>query len=357
MSAKRLFVTLVVLTCVAVWAARSAVVAGRVGQAHGDGVAEGGHKTLVPSKPPGVPADSLADLCRERAERVTKQLDPPCAAIIRPPFVLAGDLSETELEGIFAEIIRPACDALVTGYFRKLPDRPVAILMFSTEAAYRRAAEQLFFDRRVSRFGYYKPGRRTVLVNLAVGDGGLLHELTHVLMDADFPDAPHWLQEGLAAVHEGCDLHTLAGHAAAQCRQGSGVVFGDRLSKMDCGFFENDSRPRPSQAVQLVPRHNWRWTVLRRAASENRLPRVKELVTESKFRGAGEAADYAYARYFCWFLHDRGTLQPLYVTLRGRSATDPAGAATLLELLAAPDWESVDRDFRAWLEAIAGRPS
>jgi hypothetical protein len=84
---------------------------------------------------------------------------------------------------------------------------------------------------------------------------------------------------------------------------------------------------------------------------------VKELINDSRFRGVEEALDYASARYFCWFLRDRGKLQQLYVTLRERSATDPAGAATLRELSADQDWESVDRDFRAWLEAIATRPS
>lgn len=341
MSVKSLFVTLVVLSCFALWAARSAVFAGRVGQTLGRSSAEGGHRTLVTSGSPAVPAASLSELCRERAERLRRQLDPPCAVVIRPPWVLAGDLAEAELQGKFAETVQRACDALVASYFRRLPDRPVTILMFGTEATYRQAAEQLFFDRGVSRFGYYKPGRRTVLVNLAEGDSGLLHELTHVLMDADFPDAPHWLQEGLAALHEGCDVHTSGGHDAATGSE-------DELSGL---------RETQAEATQLIPHHNWRWTVLKLAAAENRLPPVKELISESPFRGAGEALDFAYARYFCWFLQERGKLQPLYVTLRARPATDPAGAATLLELLDRQDWESVDRNFRAWLEAIASRPS
>lgn len=341
MSAKSLFSTLVVLSCLALWVARSAVFAGRVGQTLGRGSAEGGHRTLVTSGPPVVPAESLSELCRERAERLRRQLDPPCAVVVRPPWVLAGDLAEAELQGKFAETVQRVCDALVAGYFRRLPDRPVTILMFGTEATYRQAAEQLFFDRGVSRFGYYKPGRRTVLVNLAEGDSGLLHELTHVLMDADFPGAPLWLQEGLAALHEGCDVRTSAEHdaATASAAELSGV------------------RETQAQATQLIPHHNWRWAVLRRAAAEDRLPPVKKLISESPFRGAGEALDFAFARYFCWFLHDRGRLQPLYVTLRERYTTDPAGAATLLELLAAQDWQSVDRNFRAWLEAIASRPS
>jgi len=325
MPVKRLLVAIVVLFCVASWAAKSAVVGGPV-LGEGDGSSACEPTSPVPGTPRAVATEPLADRCRERAVRLPQQLDQPCAVVIQPPFVLSGDLSEAELRAKFAELIQPTCDALLAGYFRDLPDRPVTILMFSEEAAYRRAAEQLFFDRHVSRFGYYKPGRQTVLVNLAEGDGGLLHELTHVLMDADFPAAPHWLQEGLAALHEASDVRT-CGESAA-----SGIS-------------------------RLVPHHNWRLTVLRRAVAENRLPQVKELITASDFRGSSESLDYAYARYFCWFLHDRGKLRQLYVTLRERSAPDPTGAATLLELLADPDWASIDRQFRAWLDAVLNRPS
>lgn len=338
MPAKRLLVTIVVLFCAVSWAAKPAVVRPRV-LAEGDGWNACEPTSPVPGTPRAVATASLAERCRERAARLPQQLDQPCQVVIQPPFVLGGDLSEAELRTKFAEVIQPTCDAQLACYFRHLPDCPVTILMFTTEAAYRRAAEQLFFDRRVSRFGYYKPGRHTMLVNLAEGDGGLLHELTHVLMDADFPAAPRWVQEGLAALHEGCDVRTVGGHAESRPFADGGV--GNQVE----------------QPPRLVPHHNWRLAVLRRAVAENRLPAVKELITASQFRGAGEALDYAYARYFCWFLHDRGKLGQFYVTARDRSSPDPTGAAALLEVLADQDWESVDREFREWLGAILNRPS
>ena len=318
------------------------VVSGRSVPAHDDELKANGPKTSLPSQPPATPADSLTDLCIERATRLAEQLDRPCQLILRPPFVLGGDLSEAELQDQFQQTIRPACDALVASYFRQLPDGPVTILMFSTEAAYRRAAEQLFFDRSVSRFGYYKPGRRTVLVNLAEGDGGLLHELTHVLMDADFPDAPRWLQEGMASLHEARDIRAFA--AESDSNSGTHVTAAVNPTK---------------GALFLVPRHNWRWTVLRCAVAEGRLPTVQSLIAESPFRGSTEALDYAYARYFCWFLHEQRKLRQLYVALRERSgvARDANGGELLLDVLSADGWESVDQGFRAWLEKLAPPPS
>jgi hypothetical protein len=87
------------------------------------------------------------------------------------------------------------------------------------------------------------------------------------------------------------------------------------------------------------------------------LPSVQQLISAASFRGASEAADYAYARYFCLFLHERGVLARFYGTLRERAGSDPTGGQTLREVLAASDWESVDREFRDWLDGMAGGPS
>ena len=62
----------------------------------------------------------------------------------------------------------------------------------------------LFGDSGISIYGYYKPSVRTLLANIATGDGTLLHELTHALLDFELPDAPVWLNEGLASLHEQC---------------------------------------------------------------------------------------------------------------------------------------------------------
>jgi hypothetical protein len=98
--------------------------------------------------------------------------------------------------------------------------------------------------------------------------------------------------------------------------------------------------------------------VLRLARDENRLPSVQQLIRTASFHRPDEALDYAHARYFCWFLHQRGVLSRYYATLRDRVETDPTGERTLREVLAARDWASVDLEFRIWLDDLdreAGR--
>lgn len=286
---------------------------------------------------PVTPAESLAAQCRQRAARLPQQLGQPIQAIIRPPFILAGDLPERELQAKYAAAVQPFCQALVATYVRRLPDQPVLVLAFSNEAVYRRAAEQLFFDRSVSRFGYYKPGRHALIVNLAEGDGPLFHELTHVLMDADFPDAPPWLQEGLATLHEAVEFSADAG---------------DNGSRNPVTRAATTCAPDPRPKTGLTPLPNWRGSVLRQAMAGDRLPPLGRFLAGASFRGATEALDYAYARYLCSFLHQRGILPRYYAVLRERVDRDPTGARTLLGLCAASDWNSLDAEFRSWLAAI-----
>ena len=55
-------------------------------------------------------------------------------------------------------------------------------------------------------YGYYKPQQRTLVMNISTGGGTLVHELTHALIDFDFPLVPDWFNEGLASLHEACHI-------------------------------------------------------------------------------------------------------------------------------------------------------
>jgi hypothetical protein len=293
--------------------------------------------------PDAGPAASLAERCQTRAARLSRQLGYPCQSVVRPPFALAGDLSAAELQDKWQGVIQPACNVLLARYFRQLPQRPVLLLMFRSEAAYRAAAEQLFFDRNVSRFGYYKPGRQTVLVNLGAGDGPLLHELTHVLMDADFPNAPPWLQEGLATLYEACEFRAVGE------RKGTDVKANTALEKPDSGLGTSADQP---PAGRLIPVANWRIAIVQQALRNDRLPPLRQWLETASFGGPSEARDYAYARYLCWFLQERDVLEWHYDTLRKQTAAATRDRQTLLDLGIASDWDSLEREFHAWLGTL-----
>lgn len=86
------------------------------------------------------------------------------------------------------------------------PDYPIAIWLFADDRSYRDGAKRLFGDTRVSHFGDFRPWDQTMVMNVGTGTGTLVHELTHALLKPDFPDCPAWFEEGLASLHEQCQL-------------------------------------------------------------------------------------------------------------------------------------------------------
>lgn len=262
--------------------------------------------------------DVLARACAESAEHWASRLGTDCNVVAYAPFVVAGDLPTRELRRQYHETIHPTAQAIHTTYCESKPDAPIVVLLFENEVSYRRHSERLFAQKQVSIYGYYKPSTRTLTINLATGTGTLVHELTHALVDFDFPRIPLWLNEGLGSLHE-------------QSR-----------------FIAN----KHDETLRIEGLVNWRLPILLTAINEGRLGPIDELVQSGRFRGTDEALNYAYARYFCMFLQQHGNLTQLYTTLRGRIEQDTNGAVTLRELYPKQSWRDIDRQFRTWVSQL-----
>ena len=291
-------------------AARPAVVAD-------DGAAAPSMAAAKPpvSRPPrrSEGASPLADDCQRTAARLTKSLGAGCQVIARPPFVVAGDLRREALEALYADTILPAERAMRARYFVRRPSEPVSVLVFSGEASYNRYCNELFGDSGISVYGYYKPQLRTLALNLATGGGTLTHELTHALVDFDFPQVPAWFNEGLASLHE-------------QCR------------------FRSD--PRGPWIEGLV---NWRLPPLRKLAEHGQLRSLEALLAEPNFRGPREGTNYAQARYFCMYMQRKGVLEEFYRTFRDDRLADPRGLKAVGKVFPRMSWRELDDDFRKFV--------
>jgi hypothetical protein len=270
----------------------------------------------------GVTADDpegrLAAECRQTAEWLGRALGGECCVVVKPPFVLAGDLSEAELEAWHRETIRPAARAMAAAYFKQSPQAPITILLLSSEDRYRHYAAALFGDRPASRYGYFRPHLRTVVINAGSGNGPVLHELTHALMACDFPDAPAWLNEGLAALHERAEVRP----------DGSGI----------------DGRP------------NGRLAVLQEALRQGRLPPLQSLLQANDFHGPQERLRYAQARCFCLYLQHQGVLGEVYRAVHAGRERDPSGSTAVMHLLSGRTWEELDADFRRFAARLGTVP-
>lgn len=252
----------------------------------------------------------LRQACETTAQDLAVHLDAHTSVLIRPPYVIAGDMSEELLDQLYRDVVRPTERALTVSFFDTRPTEPITIVAFSAEAAFRDFAQRVDRRRPDSYYGYYLRSPRRIVVNVSTGAGTLAHELTHALAHFDFPNMPEWFDEGLASLFEQSE------------------------------FSES--------GLRLTGADNWRVHHVLRALHENRLRSFQNL-TEQGLRTDFQAIDYAQARYLCLYLQDLQLLEPFYRKLRSRSELDPTGWLTMLELLGQETPSEVDADFRRWV--------
>lgn len=285
-----------------------------LGQANRPQAASAPAASVPATTAPAYPPPTLVLACQETAEEWKGKLDASFAFEVCPPFVIAGNLpAETLRQYAAGSIVRPAA-AMWASYFQKRPDRVITVLLLADGVSYRHWAKRLFDDNDISYYGYYKPDIRTLVMNISTGSGTLVHELTHSLIVYDFPEVPTWFNEGLASLHEQCQVL-------------------DR---------------------SVVGLENWRLPALQEAISKSTLRPLRELVTERDFYGQFKGVNYAQARYFCMYMQKQGLLEDFYKYFR-RHHTAKDADVKAVEHIFGKDIDEVEKAYLAWVKTIAFR--
>jgi len=228
-------------------------------------------------------------------------------------FLLAGNITQRQMDRIADGTVRSVSAALSKDFFDKKPTHVTTVYLFKDDETYRRYAWKLFHERVASKYGYYIQTQDRMMMNIATGTGTLAHEMFHALVAADFPEIPTWLNEGIASL---CEQSQIVG----------GSIYG------------------------LI---NWRYPILMKALKEGKAPRLKQLVatSDASFRGDGRDANYAAARYFCMYLQEKKLLRKFYKKFRDHAKEDLTGAKFLVELLG-KDLDEVETEWRAWVKTL-----
>jgi hypothetical protein len=238
------------------------------------GAAAGGwsHGPRRSDAAPDVPA-SLAAKCELRAVQLGERLGGECHITTSGPFVVASDLPDQQADVLLRETLEPARVAMQSVYGLPSPSDPVTLVLLQRDASYRHVATLLHGQPPATRFGYFRPGRRTIVANLTHGASPVLHELTHALFSSSSCTAPGWLEEGLASLHEACVIR------------------------------------RSARGWRIAVQDNWRLPALGDSLEAGRLAPLRRLIEDGDdYRDEDEALFYAHARYFCFFLHERSAL-------------------------------------------------
>jgi hypothetical protein len=152
-------------------------------------------------------------------------------------------------------------------------------------------------------------------MNIATGGGTLVHEIVHPYVEADFPDAPPWLNEGLGSLFE-------------------------------------QSAEQDGHIVGLT---NWRLDGLQEAIATGHVPSFRALtqLDARAFYADHTGVNYAASRYLLYYLQQQGKLHAFYRALRDAHATDPTGYDTLVATVG--DIDTFDRDWKRFVGGLVFR--
>jgi hypothetical protein len=217
---------------------------------------------------------------------------------IEDPFVVVGDGTAKQLARN-ASTVRWAADILERDFFDKRPAIILDVFLFDTAATYERGVKKLTGEAPGTPYGFYSRTHRGLFMNIATGGGTLVHEIVHPYVEADFPDAPPWLNEGLGSLFE-------------------------------------QSAERDGRIVGLT---NWRLAGLQKAIAKRTVPSFKALTAmdSETFYGDASGTNYAQSRYLFYYMQEQGLLRDFYKAFRAARGRDPTGFATLVKALGEKD--------------------
>jgi hypothetical protein len=232
---------------------------------------------------------------------------------IEDPFVVVGDGTAKQLAKS-AQTVRWAADRLEASFFERRPTQILDVYLFATEASYERGVRALTGEAPSTPYGFYSRSDGGLFMNIATGGGTLVHEIVHPYVEADFPDAPAWLNEGLGSLFEQ-----------------SG---------------ERDGR--------IVGFTNWRLAGLQQAIARASVPSIRALTAldDAAFYGRDSGTHYAQARYLLYYLQERGLLRDFYQAFRAARTKDPTGYQTLVKTLGEADMAAFQRRWQIYVARL-----
>ena len=258
-----------------------------------------------------LPDTSPAAYEKQAGELRTKLKGRGFTVIVERPFIVIGDESEDRVKLWANDIIRGTVTRLKQDYFSKDPAKVLEIWLFKDEVSYRKHAKEFFNDEPDTPYGYYSPSNKALLMNIATGGGTLVHEIVHPFVEANFPDAPAWLNEGLGSLYE--QSGTVNGH-----------IYG-------------------------YP--NWRLNGLQNGLRKKIVPTFKALtsMSDAEFYREDTGTNYAQARYLCYYLQEHGLLRKFYKAFVANQKTDPTGYKTLQTVLGERDMTAFQRKWETFV--------
>ena len=250
-----------------------------------------------PAAEPTLPSYDLArDLERLAAEARAEFGPRARVQVVADVFSMAGRPST--ISGT-VPIVERALAAYYNGRFSARPRRALSVYLYPSLGPFYDYCRRKWNRRCSTPYGFYLPSERRIVMNIGPGIGTLTHELVHPIVEADFPRAPDWIDEGIASLYERFYFY---GHD-------------------EIGGSKNWRHPRLVAALQSPPERE-------RAKLQNLFG-----MSDAEFRDQHESLHYAMARYLCQWLDAQHKLWPFYHRWRDGYDQDPSGEGAFFEVV------------------------
>lgn len=230
-------------------------------------------------------------------------------------FLIYSNLGEELTYKLIDNEVRNVYDAMFKNYLTVKPTKVTSVFLFQNYSDYRDFSVNHINIREddLSPFGFYKISANVVVVRYINWKGSLPHEITHALIQVDFPNISSWFDEGLGTLHERATM-----------------VNG-----------------------KLIGNHNERLRALKRAINENKFTGIEEMMrtSDENFYGRNSPLYYAIARYVTGYLQHLGLLESYYKKYKSTVFNDRSGVSQL-EALLNKDIDEINDDIVEYVLSI-----
>jgi hypothetical protein len=230
-------------------------------------------------------------------------------------FAVFSNLDNELTYNLIDKDIRNAVAAMEDNYIEVKPEKVTAVFLFEDQDTYSDFALSNFDIRRddLSPYGFYKISKNVIVVRYVSWKGSLPHEVTHALIQSDFPGVPSWFNEGMGAMHE-----------RATYKNG-----------------------------ELVADFNWRIRALRRSFNEGTYTDLRTLMStnDDDIYGRRSSFYYAQARYLLGMLQEKGMLARYYKHFNNSFESDNTGI-TQLETIYGKKLDEIEKEYVAYVKSF-----
>lgn len=230
-------------------------------------------------------------------------------------FVIFSDLSPEVTYTLIDNDVRNTISAVLDNYADVNPEKITPVFLFGDFDTYKNFSVNNFGieETDLSPYGFYKISKNVISIRYITWKGSLSHELTHALVQNDFPDMPSWLNEGLASLHEKATFR-------------NGNLQGDF-------------------SLRIIS--------LRRAMSDNTYSGLRQMMESNDDVIYGKRGSYYYAqaRYLLMYLQEKGLLQDYYKQFRKTYDKDITGI-TQLEKILNKNLDEIDKDYLDYIQSF-----